>query len=82
MQPDFECAHRVGKTGYDKCRDIIARFTWFPERDAVFQERRKLAKNNSRIFINEALSTNTFKLRKYLNKNLKEAKARGQGSLL
>lgn len=47
--------HHLGKRVNGKCRDIAARVARFPERVVVFQERRKLTKNNSGIFINEDL---------------------------
>lgn len=52
MQPDFKGVHRIGKAVQGKPRETVAGFARFPDRVAVFQEGRKLAKINSRIYIN------------------------------
>lgn len=77
MQPDFKRVHRVRKTVNGKCRDIVARLARLPERDAALQERRKLAKNNSRIFLNQC--KNTLEVRKNQSEKQKESKAGGRG---
>ena len=53
MEPQFERVHRVGKPSDKQPRDIVAKFTRFVDRDAVFRDRRKFKGTN--IFVNEDL---------------------------
>ena len=63
MAPVLERAHRVGKTKEDGTpRDIITRFKYQTDRDAVFRNRRKM--KGTHIFINEDLCPGTVKARK------------------
>ena len=76
--PAFERVHRVGKATNQRAkpRDIVARFTRFQDRDAVFQERRKLKGTN--IYINEDLCPNLVDVRRGQMDALREARRQGK----
>lgn len=53
VNPQFERVHRVGKPSDKQPRDIVAKFTSFRDRDAVFRDRRRF--KGTKIFVNEDL---------------------------
>ena len=75
-QANIERAHRVGKVTSQRCRDIIAKFAFYPERDAVFRARSKLKGTN--IFINEDFCPGTVEVRRNQMDAMKEARRNGK----
>ncbi|MPC42884.1 hypothetical protein E2C01_036516 [Portunus trituberculatus] len=75
-QATIERAHRVGKVTAQRCRDIVAKFACFPERDAVFRVRSKLKGMN--IFINEDFCPGTVEVRRSQMDAIKEARRNGK----
>ena len=66
VSPDFERVHRVGNPSAQRSgpRDVVARFARYQDREAIFQNRRKLASTRPGIYINEDLCPNTLAVRK------------------
>ena len=73
---EFDRVHRVGRFSNDRPRDIVAKFSKFPERDDVYRNRRKLMGTN--IFINEDLCPATMEIRREQMDKLREARSNGR----
>ena len=80
ISPEFERVHRVGRPSRqrNRPREIVARFCRYQERDAVYQDRRKLANTGSNIYINEDFCPNTIGVRKEQWDALQEARNQGK----
>lgn len=73
---NLERVHRVGKITNYRPRDIITKFTRFPECETVFQTRNKLIGTN--IYINEDFCLGTVEVRKKQMENMREARKEGK----
>jgi len=79
LTPEFERVHRVGTLTRNAApRDIVVRFTRYSDRDAVFQDRRKLANTRTGVYINEDLCRNSLEMRKAQMPALRAAKRDGK----
>ncbi|ROT68913.1 hypothetical protein C7M84_012908 [Penaeus vannamei] len=79
LTPEFERVHRVGTLTRNAApRDIVVRFTRYTDRDAVFQDRRKLANTRTGVYINEDLCRNSLEMRKAQMPALRAAKRDGK----
>ena len=72
----LERAHRIGRITSDKPRDIVAKFKCYPEREAVYRNRRNLMGTN--VFVNEDLCPATQEIRRQQMDALKEARQNGK----
>lgn len=73
---ELERAHRVGRRDNNLTRPIIARFTWYVDREAVLRNVTKL--RGTRIFINEDLCPASNNIRKSQLPQLKQARSEGK----
>ncbi|ROT85571.1 hypothetical protein C7M84_011567, partial [Penaeus vannamei] len=79
LTPEFERVHRVGTLTRNAApRDIVVRFTRYTDRDAVFQDRRKLGNTRTGVYINEDLCRNSLEMRKAQMPALRAAKRDGK----
>ena len=78
ISPSFERVHRVGKYSPQQTRprDIVAKFPSFPQREAVFRDRRKLKGTN--IYLNEDLCPGSTAARREQLPRYHEARRQGK----
>lgn len=73
---NLERAHRIGKINSQRPRDIIAKFSRFPERDAVFRARTELKGTN--LYVNEDYCPGTMDARRQQMDALRDARRSGK----